>query len=176
MTDKERILYKLVQRLFPKVLFPDPNQSEIYRFQQANFDGSDLQKGDLVVATTTIRPNDFLVGFFEKKVAATYFIREIGTKNITHYSNETFYRIPKELLRYEILEGVQYKTYEKCCKALNNCNVGFKDIQFEPGNQCILFMRKHFSSECIGCIQFHYTSKTSIKSIQKLIEDKMNCS
>lgn len=90
MTDKERILYKLVQKLFPKVLFPSDTVTEEYRCIQPSCGGTDFCEGDLVVAGTTIRPNDFLVGFYVKKIAATYFIREIGSGKITAYSNETF--------------------------------------------------------------------------------------
>ena len=61
--------------------------------------------------------NDFLVGFIDHLENDCVVIREIGSNRLCNYYNESFSVINKEKLGYELLEGVQYKTYQKALKA-----------------------------------------------------------
>lgn len=176
MTDKERILSVLVQKLMPRILFPGSQQYELveYRSIQPSLTGVGLVPGDLVVAATTHDPNNFMVGFFEKQIGDTYYIREIGTDRVTKYINEIFYKVPKDFIGFEVLEGIQYQIYRKCLKATTLCKypIMFHKIEFSPDSKtCYLYVRRKFSGDTLFFICFHYTTKTTIKSIVSELED-----
>ena len=137
---------------------------------------SGLKKDDLVYANTTIHPNDFMVGFIEeiKEDEDCVVIREIGSDKLCNYYNESFTKINKDRLGYEILEGLQYKTYIKVLKAFDEYTgyfTRFKSISFD-GKKCIVQSRESFKNDLKFEIEFNYNSKTSIKSIGKLLEEK----
>lgn len=175
MRDKERILIWLVQRIYSLALFK-PFSIDEWRDIQPGFysDDNKLNIGDLVVASTTLTPNDFLVGFVDQIRANCVVIREIGSDRLCDYYNECFYRIPKDILGYEILEGVQYEIYRKVLKAFSKSNdsycIRFQDIKFE-GSTCYISARKVFSSDNVYTVSFPYNKKTSIKSIVSLLNN-----
>lgn len=84
-------------------------------------------------------------------------------------------RIDKTLLGYEILEGTQYLTYQKALKAFSNSDKSytymFKSISFDD-DICTVEARKAFSNDAVFSIKFKYNSKTTIKSILALINNK----
>lgn len=97
-------------------------------------------------------------------------------KKLCDYYNESFTRINKEKLGYEILEGIQYKTYQKVLKAFSKYTgywTHFRSIEFE-GDKCIVTARNKFENEISGRIEFRYTSKTSIKHIGDLLQSQLN--
>ena len=169
MTDKERILICLVNRIFQGALY-SPDSVQKWRKDQPGFLEHDKQliPGDLVTGMSTIAPNEFLVGYVDKVLPEYVVIRELGSKRLCRYYNERFMRIDKSILGYEILDGVQYETYQKVLKAFSNSNnsygIRFQSIEFE-GKICTIGARKVFSDETVYTVQFAYNAKTSIKSI-----------
>ncbi|BDR74223.1 hypothetical protein K144316041_p20620 (plasmid) [Clostridium tetani] len=172
MTDKERILMIIVSRIIPGLMYSNFNKRDEY-VKSYMLEPSKLQHGDLVFANTSIYPNDFMVGFVEQvdNRQNCVVIREIGTKRLCNYYNESFSVINKEKIGYEVLEGVQYKTYQKVLKAFSKyvdyCT-RFKSISFE-GDICTIQSRQMFSNDLSKEWSFKYNSKTSIKSIGNLI-------
>lgn len=170
MKDKERILMVIITRLIPVLKYGNKDE-----YVETNIlDGIELNKGDLVFANTTIHPNDFCVGFVEEQKENYTIIREIGSDKLCEYYNESFTRINKDILGYEILEGVQYQIYQKVLKAFSGANycTRFKSIRFD-GNMCYVESRMMFEDETTFEISFNYNSKTTIKEILKLIEEKV---
>ena len=113
----------------------------------------------------------FCVGFVDSVCDDRVVIREIGSERLCNYYNESFTKINKEKLGYEILEGIQYKTYQKVLKAFSDIDYWtcFRSIEFE-GNKCIVTSRKKFEDEISGTVEFEYNSKTTIKSIVGFLE------
>lgn len=175
MNDKERILIWMVQRIYSLALYK-PSSVQEWRDIQPGFCSGEnsLNIGDLVVASTTLTPNDFLVGFVDQINSNCVVIREIGSDRLCNYYNESFYRIPKDILGYEILEGVQYEIYRKVLKAFSKSNdsysIRFQDIKFE-GSTCHVSARKVFSPDNVYTVSFSYNKKTSIKSIVSLLNN-----
>jgi hypothetical protein len=174
MTDKERILMVIITRVIPGLTFCCHTYEDKEKYIKSfmlNRDG--LEIGDLVYANTSIYPNDFSVGFVHSFEPDCVVIREIGSDKLCNYYNESFTRIEKDNLGYEILEGSKYKIYHKVLKALgeySNYGTKFKSIDFED-NICTVQTRNMFSDELKFEMKFTYNSKTSIKSIGKLIEE-----
>lgn len=174
MTDKERILMVIVSRIIPGLMCSGFREKDEY-VKSYMLEKSKLQHGDLVFANTSIFPNDFMVGFVENvdDERDCVAIREIGSKKLCDYFNESFSVINKEKLGYEILEGVQYKTYQKVLKAFSeyaDYGTRFKSISFD-GDKCTIQSRKMFSNDLDNEWTFKYGSKTSIKSIGITIQN-----
>ena len=170
MSDKERILLAIINRFIP-YLTTSCRDNDIA--EHNFFDKKKYKKGDLVVAFTTIKINPFCVGFIESVEDGYVLIREIGSNKTCKYYNETFIRLNKEKLGYEILEGTQYKTYIKVLKAFGYTGywVRFSSIAFD-GNLCTVKARQAFEDDEIFSISFRYNSKTSIKSIADMLIEK----
>lgn len=174
MSDKERILICLVNRIFSKALYgPSSTRLKWLDMQTGMFsDLNYLKPGDLVTTMTTIFPNEWMVGFVHEVKPNFVVIREIGSDRLCDYSNETFLRIDKEILGYEILEGIQYQTYKKVQKAFTETNFyytfRFKDISFQ-GDTCRVEGRRTFGNETVFSICFCYDSETTIESIVELL-------
>ena len=119
MTDKERILMAIITRIIPGLLYGSFDKKEEY-VKSYMLNPSGICKGDLVFANTSLNINDFVVGFVDHVESDCVVIREIGSNRLCNYYNESFSVINKEKLGYEILEGVQYKIYQKVIKAFGN--------------------------------------------------------
>lgn len=176
MKDKERILMVIINRIIPSLYFSTSVEDKGKICKTYVFKKNDLKHGDLVFANTTIIPNDFMVGFVEKvdEENDCVVIREIGSKRLSNYSNELFTVINKEKLGYEILEGVQYKIYEKVMKAFNEYTryyTRFKSLSFDD-DICTVEARVAFKQDTIFEISFPYNNKTTIKEIGKLLKEK----
>lgn len=175
LTDKERILMVIITRIISGLAWCCHNYSDRDDYIESNMLGKmQLDKGDLVYANTSIRPNDFCVGFVEETKEDCVVIREIGSDKLCEYFNESFTRINKDKLGYEVLEGVQYKTYQKVLKAFSDYTsygTRFKSISFD-GDICTVAARSMFSDDVNFEVTFTYNSKTTIKSIGKLLEEK----
>jgi hypothetical protein len=174
MTDKERILMTVITRVIPGLTFCCHTYQDREKYVKSYMlDMIGLEKGDLVFANTSIYPNDFMVGFVDCIKPDCVVIREIGSDKLCNYYNESFTKINKDNLGYEILEGIQYETYQKVLKAFSqyaSYSTRFKSIAFE-GNGCKVQARMMFSDDTEFEIEFKYNSKTTIKSIGKLIEE-----
>lgn len=117
MRDKERILMVIITRIIPGLTSCMCNKEEYVH--SCMLEPSRLKPGDLVMANTTITPNPFVVGFVNEVKDDYVVIREIGSKRLCEYRNESFTIINKERLGYEILEGIQYKIYPgDICQAI----------------------------------------------------------
>lgn len=172
MSDKERILLWLVNRMYADFLFHPEKRNEWLNNQPNLYSENRLNPGDLVTTATTVEPNEFIVGFVHQVISSDrVIIREIGSNRLCDYKNESFRRIDKDLLGYEILEGVQYEIYRKVLKAFfksKRLGICFQSINFD-GNVCRVEARKRFSDETMCTITFKYNKNTSIKSIVELL-------
>jgi hypothetical protein len=175
MKDKERILMIIITRIIPALTYCCNTYKEKEDYVKSfMFTKNELENGDLVFASTSIEPNDFMVGFIEEIKSDCTVIREIGSNRLCNYSNESFTRINKDKLGYEILEGIQYKTYQKVLKAFSKYTkygTRFKSISFND-NVCTVQSRSIFSNDVGFEIAFNYDSKTTIKQIGRLLEEK----
>ena len=118
--------------------------------------------------------NDFVIGFVDHVESDCVVIREIGSNRLCNYHNESFSVINKEKLGYEILEGVQYKIYQKTIKAFEKYTkyyTRFKSVRFD-GNMCTVQARKAFENDLYFEVSFPFNSKTTIVSIGKLLKEK----
>lgn len=180
MTDKERILTLLVKHIYMDALYA-PEKVRYWREQQPPFMsinvGRKLEEGDLVIAFTTIEPNDFMVGFVHTPPDenGTVVIREIGSDRLCNYGNETFMWVDKEMLGEEILEGLQYETMRKVRKAFAKAaypyTLRYAGVTFTD-HFCLAKGREVFSDKILVSFSFPYNSKTSIKSIVKRINEE----
>lgn len=179
MSDKERILICLVNRIYCKALHGSPvERREWLDMQPGLLSGKNpLQPGDLVTAFTSIVPNEWMVGFVHEVKEDYVVIREIGSDRLCNYGNETFLRIDKNILGYEILEGVQYQIYNKVKKAFTEASFSytfrFKDLSFQ-GDTCRVEGRRAFQNETAFQIEFCYDSETTIESIVELLNKAEN--
>lgn len=173
MSDKERILMTIITRIIPGLLYSPYEKKDEY-VKACMLKPSELRPGDLVFANTSFEINDFVVGIIDHVENDYVVIREIGSNRLCNYYNESFSVINKEKIGYELLEGVKYKTYQKALKAFGKYTgylTRFKSISFN-GNICFLQARKAFTNDLLFEINFPYNSKTSIKSIGKLLKEK----
>ncbi len=163
----------IITRIIPSLVYNGFKIEDRENYVKSyTFKLDELQNGDLVFAQTTIIPNDFMVGFIHEVKDDYVIIREIGSKRLCNYSNESFMKINKEKLGYEILEGIQYKIYEKVQKAINKYKKysdRFHSLNFND-NKCTLNLRQMFSNDITKTIEFIYSSKTTIKEIGNLLK------
>lgn len=170
MRDKERILTMIISRIIPGLTSCMAKKEDYVR--PWGFNTRELKTGDLVMANTPIFPNEFMVGFVHEVKDDCVVIREIGSKNLCSYYNEAFSIINKDKLGYEILEGVQYKTYRKVLKAFSHYarySSRFRSIEFSD-DTCTVTSRRIFENDKSGEISFKYNSRTKISDIGKLLE------
>ena len=170
MRDKERILTMIISRIIPGLTSCMTKKEDYVR--PWGFNTRELKAGDLVMANTTIFPNEFMVGFVHEVKDDCVVIREIGSKKLCNYYNETFSVINKDKLGYEILEGVQYKTYQKVLKAFSKYTsyaTRFRSIDFS-GDTCTVTSRIMFENDKSGEISFKYNQKTKISDIGELLK------
>lgn len=171
MRDKERILMMIISRIIPGLTYSMTKKKEEY-ISPMVFDMHKLKVGDLVMADTTIFPNEFMVGFVHEVKDDCIVIREIGSEKLCNYYNEAFSVINKDKLGYEILEGVQYKTYRKVLEAFSEYtrySTRFRSIEFSD-DTCTVTSRRIFENDKSGEISFKYNSRTKISDIGKLLE------
>lgn len=170
MTDKERILSVIISKVIPSIFYKLPTDNEDY-IENCLLSSSKLQSGDLVFAFTTIIPNDFSVGFVHEVKKNCIVIRKIGSKKLCNYYDEGFCKINKEKLGYEILEGLQYKTYKKVMKAFEYISywTRFKGISFDK-DKCTVQAREAFKNELFFEVSFKFNKKTTIAEIGKILE------
>lgn len=168
MTDKERILTHIISVYYPKYMLRIGNDNSIEFFNK----NSKPKIDDLVLARTS-GLHDFTIGYVvDIKSDSEMTIREIGTQRTCNIGNEMFYSIDKEHL-YEnyLLEGLQYKTYCKVMKAISNVDgytYRFHSIDFND-NKCTVNLRLIFEDSITKTTTFNYSSKTTIKEIEKEI-------
>lgn len=170
MTDKERILSAIIHNVIPGLLYDSSGKKEDY-IKNCLLHTQELNKGDLVFGATSIYPNDYSVGFVHEVKKDYVVIRKIGSKKLCNYYNEGFYKINKEKLGYEILEGLQYKTYQKVLKAFEYTNycTRFKGISFD-GDKCTVQARTMFKNDLVFEVSFAFDKKTTVAQIGKILE------
>lgn len=170
MTDKERILSAVISNIIPRLAHGFNRKEDCIENYMLN--PSKLNKGDLVFAITTRHHNNFSVGFVHEVKEDCVVIRKIGSNKLCNYYNEDFAKINKERLGYEILEGLQYKTYRKVLKAFKytDCDTRFKGISFD-GNKCTVQARTAFENDLLFEVTFKFDKKTTVAKIGKILEE-----
>lgn len=170
MTDKERILSAVIHNIIPGLLYDFSKEKKDY-IENCLLSSSKLNKGDLVFGATTIYPNNYSVGFVHEVKKDCVVIRKIGSEKLCNYYNEGFYKINKDKLGYEILEGLQYRTYQKVLKAFEYTNycTRFKGISFD-GNKCMVQARTMFENDLLFEVSFAFDKKTTVAEIGKILE------
>lgn len=175
MTDKERILSAVISWLMPRLLYSGVKDRENC-FENCLLEPSKLNKGDLVAAATAMVPNDYSVGFVHEIKDDCVVIRRIGSKKLCGYYNEGFYRINKEYLGYEALEGAQYRTYRKVLKAFDTYTgytTRFKSISFE-GDKCTVRAEKIPENSLYFEAAFEFGPKITVSEIGKILKENEN--
>lgn len=87
----------LVAEIFRRSLYDSESVNRWKNSQPGIISGDNpLISGDLVMASTTLNPNEFMVGFVERVCLDHVVIREIGGDRLCDYYNEHFYRIDKK--------------------------------------------------------------------------------
>lgn len=174
MNDKERILSAVISNIIPGILHNFPNNKEKY-VESFILRTEKLQPGDLVFAATTLYPNNYSVGFVHEVNEDCVVIRKIGSDKLCNYYNEGFYKINKDKLGYEILEGLQYKIYQKVLKAFRYTNycTRFKSISFD-GSKCNVQARTMFKDDLLFEVSFNFDKKTTIAQIGEILKKAEN--
>lgn len=169
MNDKERILSAVISNIIPGIMYNLPNREKY--IESCILRTERIQPGDLVFAATTLHPNNYSVGFVHKVNEDCVTIRKIGSEKLCNYYNEGFYKINKDKLGYEILEGLQYKIYQKVLKAFRYTNycTRFKAISFD-GNKCTVQSRTMFKDDLLFEVSFDFDKKTTIAQIGDILE------
>lgn len=140
MNDKERILSAVISNIIPGIMHNLPNREKY--IENCILRTERLQPGDLVFAATTLYPNNYSVGFVHKVNEDCVTIRKIGSEKLCNYYNEGFYKINKDKLGYEILEGLQYKIYQKVLKAFRYTNYCTRLKQYHLTETNVLYNRE----------------------------------
>lgn len=171
MNDKERILYTLVQRIYMKALYGDPGEVRKWRDAQPGMltGLNPLQKGDLVIAATSLEASPFMVGYYEgQSETGGALIREIGSDRLCDYANEWFYRIEKSILGPEILDGERYALYKKVENAAQDINGDtYYVTAFELDDySCKISLRKCWRKNEIRNIRLPIEKTSSIEDIR----------
>lgn len=172
MRDKERIMMMIISMIVPAVTYCRTKAEKEDYVSPLVLDPRQLKTGDLVMANSTLLPNEFMVGFVYAVKGDCIVIREIGSEKLCNYYNEVFSVINKKKLGYEILEGVQYQTYRKVLKAFSEYtrySTRFRSIEFSD-DTCTVTSRRIFENDKSGEISFKYNSRTKISDIGKLLE------
>lgn len=171
MTDKERILSLIIQKVYSKYILGIPYNGDA-KFSYLSNVGN-VKVGDLVICQTC-SPNPFLLGFVIKIYSDECMVlREIGGTKTCKISNEDFCKIDIKSLGYEILEGLEYETYHKVGKAFKkyaDYPTRFHSISFLDG-VCTVNAREAYSNEIIKTVTFKPFRKTTIKEIGKLLNE-----
>lgn len=172
MKDKERILMVLIAKILPQITQYGVKKEDY--FKPFIMDTKQLHVGDLVSATTSIiTPNAYMIGYVHEIKNDCIVIREIGSNKLCNYYNEIFSIINKDILGYEILEGLQYKIYQKVLKAFTRytaCTTKFRSIEFSD-DICTVTSREIFKDDKCGEVSFKYDKHTKISDIGKILED-----
>lgn len=111
MRDKERILMIIISRIIPGLTSCTAKKEDYIR--PFIFNTHELKAGDLVMANTTTFPNEFMVGFVHEVKSDCVVIREIGSKKLCNYYNETFSVINKENWGTKFLKVCSIKRIRK---------------------------------------------------------------
>lgn len=169
MRDKERILMVLISRIVPELSQYGVKKEDYFQY---TLNQTKLHPGDLVLANTS-NINPYMIGYVQDIKNDCIVIREIGSKKLCNYYNETFSIINKDILGYEILEGLQYKIYQKVLKAFDNYTgytTRFRSIKFSD-DICNVTSREMFENDKCGEVSFKYDKTTKIANIGKVLED-----
>lgn len=160
MTDKERILTAIIQRMSmavagsSKLIYfgsdivapDDENRFRIHRQPLFSESVNHLTPGDLVIAETSPRPSEFSVGFVHQVIdSSRILIREIGSNRICDYGNETFSKIVN--LGEEIFEKDQYRLRVKVFKAFRRIDHFwhyYGGLSFGEKGKALLTVREKF--------------------------------
>ncbi len=175
MNDKERILYTLVQRIYMKAMYGDPGETQKWRDVQPGMLAgiNPLQKGDLVIATTSPVANPFMVGYFEGKTEnGGALIREIGSNRLCNYENEWFYRIDKSILGPEMLDGERYILYQQVEEAAKDIKGdSYVVMNFEMhDNTCTFTLRKWLRNKEMLDVELPLEKATGVEGIQEFLD------
>ena len=190
MTDKERMLFKIIERLSTTQTLENPSERNNYDKRFGKDSNLSLvhfepnyktmpKKGDLVLCQT-INICPFKVGFVDTIfVDSEMIIREIGTNNTCRIHNENF-EVIVGMRKEDLYDRHERVFYEKVVKAFYKNDsylyvYGDLDLYEEDGKKkAKISVRKKWmdlaESETIP-IEMEWNSRTSIKSIVKKMVD-----
>ena len=188
MTDKERILLTIINRLYFQYSQKIPWESKPDGVYFAPWMGSvcdgfgNLKPGMLVMCMTSRNIHDWTVGILYEKIYDGWAIKEIGSDRICNVTNEAF--IPIEgMSEISLLTGDNFKFYQKVLKVFRKSNLfnyRFGGIEIIEKRKWKIFIREAFGG--IGLLEkneesvpffciVEWNKKTAIKFIlQKMIE------
>jgi hypothetical protein len=182
MTDKERILIKIIKNLYSTFIskmhvtgWGSANYEDHVHF--APWDKENIKKGALVLCYTS-GVHDYSIGILKEKIGySRALIREIGTNRICDIDNESFIPI-KNMQEIELLEKDKYIIYCKILKAFNRGDeywYRFGGVKFCGKNIVEIIIRERFGGLLNPSKPFNfkmkYNKKTTIKSILENMYD-----
>lgn len=185
LTDRERILMTIIENLYHSqgVAINNTWSSEPYQYKNGGYrvhfaPWKKPEPGDLVLASTG-NVSRWKIGWYIKKMDGDEgaVIREIGTKCLCNYSNESFYPIIG-LRTIETLEQDERKFYIKVLKAFQLADeyvYKFNNITFESGI-AIISVRERFGGMGEESVPFdiriRWTKSMNINSILTTMEEQ----
>lgn len=160
--DKERILTALIYDCCSEIRFPrrDGEQPRI------SFPFREPEPGELVVAQSSFHFHEWTIGFFIQKLSDGALIREIGSKRICTYRNESF--APVVGMQYEeMLDCERREFYVKLLKAMRKDDTEylhrFASLRLDE-NTAVVRVRERWTSRRYE-ISFPWKPRMTIKSI-----------
>jgi len=180
MTDKERILMRLVQRLAfgasqHQYMLEAEGRKSLCGFE---FHRRQPEIGDLVIAESTRMMNDWVVGWVAGfNEPDTTVIREIGSDRLCDYSNESW-KVLTDTDHEHFLEGKERKFYEKVCKAFargGEYQHRYGGLSFD-GATATITVREVWDGHGVEAyapvdVVMKWNSRTTINAILQAMED-----
>lgn len=188
LTDRERILTNILLSLVhTQYLCLRATQEEKFKevlkeyglreyVHFGGFDDRPLCAGDLVIEQTG-KPSEWTVAWVEKVYSPdNVLVREIGSNRLCNYENGRFIRIAG-MRTEKVVDGGQYKFYEKLDRALeiaDDFHHRLVSVEFPDKRTCRVSMMNRYGrlSSHQYAFDINFNSKTTIKQIVKLLEQK----
>lgn len=161
MTDRERMYSAIIHAL---VLHKDDWCHKLLFHHKGEY-----TKGNILVAITTISPNDWSVAYYDHydKEKGCVVVKDMITGKLCNYYNETFFEMPSEWIgKYTLLTDKKYKIYKKCNEFLKESYYRFHSLDFDDKNKTFTFrLRKPFTDVAVE--QITISTELSLKEIKE---------
>lgn len=176
MTDKERILTTIIDRITAKYAY-DINSMRLKESDNVYWDlfNKRIKEGDIVVASTCLEANDFTVGIVKENCfneKGYYLVQELGSNRLCEYRNVAFYILNKKMFgKYDFLYGRQYKVYSMIRNVLKGGYYKFSDLTFIDDKYASFSIREPFEDEIFHTFTFEWQSITKKEFTKRYNEE-----
>ncbi len=167
MTDKERVLLKLVQLMGLYGRFDDCHSFKVKSF-------GDPKPGDLVICSTGRgEPHRWTVGYWVERIGGSSgVVREIGTDALCHVTNESF-RVVEGAGEEVEFDRLRWKAYKKVLSALRRGRayghgVCFHSMIFE-GRVATVSLREKWKQEISQTFRIKFYARTTVREVHSIL-------